>query len=73
MRVRREWVWVVVLVITIMIAVLLTGCARRTEEQLEKYYEDYFIEIEYKGHTYIVFSRNDRMGLTHAAHCKRRH
>ena len=39
----------------------------------ELYYAKHFTEIEYKGHTYIYYSRNERMGLTHAAHCKARH
>jgi len=79
MRVPREWVWVVILVAVLAIALL--GCSDLTEEQRheafiegrEAYYADKFTEIEYKGHLYIYYSRNERMGLTHAAHCKARH
>ena len=79
MRVPREWVWVVILVAVLAIALL--GCGGLTDEQRaeerraerEEYYTRNFHEIEYEGHLYVVFSRNDRMGLTHAAHCKARH
>jgi len=79
MRVPREWVWVVILVAVLAIALL--GCSDLTEEQRQEafiegrevYYANHFTEIEYKGHLYIYYSRNERMGLTHAAHCKGRH
>jgi len=81
MRVPRELIWVVILVAVLAIALL--GCAEfsKTEEQRaeeyiagrEVYYAKHFVEIEYEGHLYIYYSRNERMGLTHAAHCKARH
>jgi len=79
MKVPRELIWIPILIAVLVIA--LFGCAGLTDEQrveerrveLEDYYTRNFIEIEYEGHLYVVFSRNDRMGLTHAAHCKARH
>ena len=81
MRVPREWVWVVILIAVLTLA--LFGCSQipKTEEQRredfirgrEAYYAEYFIEIEYNGHTYVYYSRNERMGMSHAGHCKGDH
>lgn len=80
-RIPREWAWVPLLIAVLVLS--LFGCTTNypTEKQRqeayvvgrEEYYAEHFIEIEYKGHTYIYYSRWERMGLTHAAHCKARH
>ena len=82
-RVAREWLWVLILVIVAVFTFLTAGCSQmgKTEEQRredfirgrETYYAKYFVEIEYRGHTYVYYSRNERMGMTHAGHCKGSH
>lgn len=82
-RVSRTWLWVVILAIVIVFTCLISGCSQihKTEEQRhedfirsrETYYAEYFIEIDYKGHTYIYYRRFDYMGLTHAGHCEGSH
>ena len=82
-RVAREWLLVMILVIVAAFTFLTIGCnyTSKTEQQLredlivgrEDYYKEHFIEIEYKGHTYIYYSRWERMGLTHAGHCEGDH
>ncbi len=83
MRVAREWLWVLILLIVAVFTVLTSGCKLtvKTEQQRredfirgrETYYAEHFIEIEYNGHTYVYYSRNERMGMAHAGHCKGDH
>ena len=80
-RVPREWVWVIILIAVL--AITFLGCSQipKTEEQRredfirgrEAYYSEHFVEIEYKGHTYFYYSRNERMGIVHAGHCEGDH
>ena len=78
-RVRREWLWVVVLLITIMFAVLAgcgisdTGTSPNTKEEAEAEKIKGTValyKMSFEGHDYIVYNN---VGLIHSASCRGRH
>lgn len=57
----------------LLLAFCMSSCANATEQEIQEYANDSFREIEYKGHSYIMFRSTEGYsgyaGLEHNPDC----
>ena len=61
-----------ILAILVMLAALLASCdetAEQRQERFQSFSTEEFCEVEYKGHSYIMFGHQGYAGLTHNPDC----
>lgn len=62
-----------ILAILVLFVVLLTSCDESKQKQLQQFSAENFCEVEYKGHSYIMFrycvGYQGYAGLTHNPDC----